>query len=130
MQGKLHEALEGLLNLEKTARQAEDIAALRASCSAILTACYDAKEWKLLEEHVVLLSKRRGQMRQVRGEMGLSHGQGLSHGSTAVKEGADAAGALGEAAWVSQSVLLSNGGGRAASPFWEVVSVWNLVLVL
>lgn len=64
-QGKLHEALEGLLNLEKVARQAEDISALRASCSAILTACFNAREWKLLEEHVVLLSKRRGQLRQV-----------------------------------------------------------------
>jgi hypothetical protein len=64
-QGKLHEALEGLLNLEKTARQAEDIAALRAACSAVLAACFSAREWKLLEEHVVLLSKRRGQLRQV-----------------------------------------------------------------
>ncbi|GBF93932.1 26S proteasome non-ATPase regulatory subunit 12-like [Raphidocelis subcapitata] len=63
--GKLHEALEGLLNLEKTARQAEDIAALRAACSAVLAACYSAKEWKLLEENIVLLSKRRGQLRQV-----------------------------------------------------------------
>ncbi|KIZ02997.1 26S proteasome non-ATPase regulatory subunit 12 [Monoraphidium neglectum] len=64
-QGKLNEALEGLLNLEKSARQAEDIGALRAACSAVLTACFDAGEWKLLEENVVLLSKRRGQLRQV-----------------------------------------------------------------
>lgn len=63
--GKLHAALEGLLNLEKAARVAEDIAASRAACSAIVEACYDAKDWKLLEEHVVLLSKRRGQLRQV-----------------------------------------------------------------
>jgi len=47
------------------ARQAEDIAALRTSCAAVLTACFNAKEWTLLEEHVVLLSKRRGQLRQV-----------------------------------------------------------------
>lgn len=64
-QGKLQEALDGLLNLEKAARQAEDIAALRAACGAVLTACYEAKDWKLLEENVVLLSKRRGQLRQV-----------------------------------------------------------------
>jgi hypothetical protein len=31
----------------------------------VLAACFGAGEWKLLEEHVVLLSKRRGQMRQV-----------------------------------------------------------------
>lgn len=67
-QGKLHEALEGLLNLEKAARQAEDIAALRAACGAVLSACFDAAEWKLLEENVVLLSKRRGQLRQVRAQ--------------------------------------------------------------
>eukprot|EP00877_Chromochloris_zofingiensis_P012276 jgi/Chrzof1/7301/Cz02g18120.t1 len=64
-QGKLHEALEGLLTLEKTARLAEDVTASKASCSAILDACYQAKEWKLLEEQVVLLAKRRGQLKQV-----------------------------------------------------------------
>lgn len=66
LQGKLHEALEGLLTLEKTARLAEDVTASKASCSAILDACYQAKEWKLLEEQVVLLAKRRGQLKQVR----------------------------------------------------------------
>ena len=63
--GKLHEALEGLLNLEKAARQAEDIVALRAACGAVVAACFNARDWKLLEENVVLLSKRRGQLRQV-----------------------------------------------------------------
>lgn len=60
------QCLEGLLNLEKTARVAEDVTASKAACSAILEVCYKAKNWKLLEEHIVLLSKRRGQLKQVR----------------------------------------------------------------
>lgn len=45
---------------------AEDVTASKAACSAILEVCYKAKNWKLLEEHIVLLSKRRGQLKQVR----------------------------------------------------------------
>jgi 26S proteasome regulatory subunit N5 len=54
-----------LLNLEKTARLAEDITASKLSCTTILTVCFEAKDWKLLEENVVLLAKRRGQLKQV-----------------------------------------------------------------
>jgi 26S proteasome regulatory subunit N5 len=64
-QGNLNGSLDALLTLEKTARMAEDITACKASCSAIVTVCYEAKQWKLLEENVVLLSKRRGQLKQV-----------------------------------------------------------------
>uniref|UniRef100_A0A7S0WTH9 PCI domain-containing protein n=1 Tax=Chlamydomonas leiostraca TaxID=1034604 RepID=A0A7S0WTH9_9CHLO len=63
-QGKLHEALEGLLNLEKMSRLAEDITAAKASCSAVLEVCYQAKQWKLLEEQIMLLAKRRSQLKQ------------------------------------------------------------------
>lgn len=63
-QGKLHEAIEGLLNLEKSARLAEDITATKACCSEILTVCYNAKDWKMLEEQIMLLSKRRSQLKQ------------------------------------------------------------------
>lgn len=65
MQGKLHEALEGLLNLEKMSRLAEDITATKACCSAVLLICFEAKDWKLLEEQIMLLSKRRSQLKQV-----------------------------------------------------------------
>lgn len=67
MQGKLQEAVEGLLNLEKTARIAEDITATKACCSAILAVCFNAKDFKLLEEQIMLLSKRRSQLKQVCG---------------------------------------------------------------
>eukprot|EP00798_Chlamydomonas_sp_ICE-L_P019746 gene19746-26438_t len=63
-QDKLHAALEGLLNLEKSSRLAEDITATKACCTAILTACFEAKDWKLLDENVILLSKRRSQLKQ------------------------------------------------------------------
>jgi 26S proteasome regulatory subunit N5 len=59
------QCLEGLLNLEKTARVAEDVTASKAACHAVLEVCFKAKDWKLLEEHIVLLSKRRGQLKQV-----------------------------------------------------------------
>jgi hypothetical protein len=65
-QGKLNESVEALLNLEKMARQGEDITATKATCSAILEVCFEAKQWKLLEENILLLSKRRSQLKQVR----------------------------------------------------------------
>lgn len=64
-QGKVQEALQGLLNLEKSARNAEDVTACKECCKAVLDVCYEAKDWKLLEEQVVLLAKRRGQLKQV-----------------------------------------------------------------
>uniref|UniRef100_A0A7R9YZL2 PCI domain-containing protein n=1 Tax=Chlamydomonas euryale TaxID=1486919 RepID=A0A7R9YZL2_9CHLO len=61
---KLHEALEALLNLEKSSRLAEDVTATKACCSAILSTCFEAGDWKMLEEHIMLLSKRRSQLKQ------------------------------------------------------------------
>lgn len=66
LQGKLTEALEAMLVLEKSARQGEDITATKATCSAILEICFEAKKWGLLEENILLLSKRRSQLKQVR----------------------------------------------------------------
>jgi hypothetical protein len=61
---QLHAALESLLGLEKSSRLAEDITATKACCSAVLEACFHARDWKSLEEHVTLLAKRRGQLKQ------------------------------------------------------------------
>lgn len=80
VQGKLHEALEGLLNLEKMSRLAEDITAAKASCSAVLEVCYQAKQWKLLEEQIMLLAKRRSQLKQVGSTRAIWVSQGLWHG--------------------------------------------------
>ncbi len=65
LQGDLTAALECLLSLEKQHRLGEDITATKLCCTAILDALYEAKEWKLLNEHILLLAKRRSQLKQV-----------------------------------------------------------------
>lgn len=64
-QGSVGDALEGLLNLEKVQRLAENSRATKLCCTAILEICYGAKDWKLLNEHIILLAKRRSQLKQV-----------------------------------------------------------------
>lgn len=61
----MSQAVEGLLNLEKSSRLAEDITATKACCSAVLDVCSEAKNWRALEENVLLITKRRGQLKQV-----------------------------------------------------------------
>ncbi len=51
--------------MEKQHRLAEDITATKKCCTAILDVLYQAKEWKLLNEHILLLAKRRSQLKQV-----------------------------------------------------------------
>lgn len=53
------------MNLEKTARLAEDVTATKAACIGVLELCFQAKQWKLLEEQILLLTKRRSQLKQV-----------------------------------------------------------------
>jgi hypothetical protein len=54
-----------MLNLEKSARLAEDVTATKAACIGVLELVYQAKQWKLLEEQILLLAKRRSQLKQV-----------------------------------------------------------------
>eukprot|EP00898_Chlorokybus_atmophyticus_P002570 jgi/Chlat1/3313/Chrsp22S03479 len=62
--GQLPEALEKLLAVEKHARLAGEITATRTVVVAIVRLCFDAKDYKALNEHIVLLSKRRAQLKQ------------------------------------------------------------------
>ncbi|GLI67665.1 hypothetical protein VaNZ11_011918 [Volvox africanus] len=62
--GQLASAIESLLNLEKSSRLAEDVTATKACCAAILDVCYEARDWRALEENVILLTKRRSQLKQ------------------------------------------------------------------
>jgi hypothetical protein len=64
-QGSVADALEGLLALEKAQRLAENSRSTKLCCQAILEVCFDARDWKLINEHVVLLAKRRSQLKQV-----------------------------------------------------------------
>ena len=66
VQGKLQEALDTLLNMEKQHRLAEDYTATTACCRAVLDITFDSGDWKLLNENLLVLSKRRSQLRQVR----------------------------------------------------------------
>ncbi|KAL2521388.1 26S proteasome non-ATPase regulatory subunit 12-like protein A [Forsythia ovata] len=62
--GNLDAQIEALLNVEKQMRQAGDVAGTRKSVNDILQLCFDARAWKTLNDQIVLLSKRRGQLKQ------------------------------------------------------------------
>jgi 26S proteasome regulatory subunit N5 len=60
----LHEALEQLLNLEKQTRMAADMKSTSHILVQMIKLCFRLNEWKLLNEYLVILSKRRGQLKQ------------------------------------------------------------------
>ncbi|KAL8671671.1 MAG: hypothetical protein Q9168_003819 [Polycauliona sp. 1 TL-2023] len=62
-------ALEKLAALEKSARQASDLATTSRSLVAIITICKDSGDWPLLDEQVLLLSKKHGQLKQATTKM-------------------------------------------------------------
>ena len=64
-QGKYSEAVESLLTLEKQSRLSEDITSTKMCCKAILEVLYNAEDWQQLNEHILLLAKRRSQLKQV-----------------------------------------------------------------
>lgn len=64
--GNLDAEIEQLLNAEKHARLAGEIAATRNAVTEILRLCFEARAWNTLNDQIVLLSKRRGQLKQVR----------------------------------------------------------------
>ena len=76
--------MEALLNIEKTQRrvrgrarqlrrsaalsppaQAADVTGTKMAVVALVRACFQAKAWPALNEHVLLVSKRRSQLTQV-----------------------------------------------------------------
>lgn len=61
--GKLREAIDGLLPLEKKARIASDAHSTSRLLEAIVQMCFDAKDWDALGEYVTLLTKRRGALK-------------------------------------------------------------------
>ncbi|KAK8660272.1 hypothetical protein V6N13_051203 [Hibiscus sabdariffa] len=60
----LEAAIDQLLNVEKQMRLAGDVAATRKAVTEILQLCFEAKDWKSLNEQIVNLSKKRGQLKQ------------------------------------------------------------------
>ncbi|MCJ1248651.1 hypothetical protein MMC30_005869 [Trapelia coarctata] len=57
-------ALEKLSLLEKHTRQASDLASTSRLLVAIVTICKESGDWGLLNEQVLLLSKKHGQLKQ------------------------------------------------------------------
>lgn len=62
--GKIHDALDQLLALEKLTRTGADMISTSRVLVAIVEICFQAKNWSALNEHIVILSKRRSQLKQ------------------------------------------------------------------
>ncbi|KAJ7945308.1 26S proteasome non-ATPase regulatory subunit 12 [Quillaja saponaria] len=62
--GNLDAAIEQLLNVEKQMRLEGDVAGTKKAATDILQLCFEGRAWKTLNDQIVLLSKRRGQLKQ------------------------------------------------------------------
>uniref|UniRef100_A0A803QZW7 PCI domain-containing protein n=2 Tax=Cannabis sativa TaxID=3483 RepID=A0A803QZW7_CANSA len=60
----LEATIEQLLNVEKQMRLAGDVAGTKKAATDILQLCFEARAWKTLNEQIIVLSKRRGQLKQ------------------------------------------------------------------
>ncbi|GAA6083412.1 26S proteasome non-ATPase regulatory subunit 12, partial [Tachysurus ichikawai] len=69
LEGRLQEAVENLLSLEKQTRTASDMVSTSRILVAIVQMCYEAKDWDALNENIMLLSKRRSQLKQAVAKM-------------------------------------------------------------
>ncbi|KAK3806341.1 MAG: PCI domain-containing protein [Benniella sp.] len=62
--GNLTKALEQLLTLEKQTRSSADLASSTRVLKRFIQLTFEAKDWKLMQEYIVLLSKKHGQLKQ------------------------------------------------------------------
>eukprot|EP00922_Rhytidocystis_sp_ex-Travisia-forbesii_P055631 GHVS01082402.1.p1 GENE.GHVS01082402.1~~GHVS01082402.1.p1 ORF type:complete len:470 (+),score=72.75 GHVS01082402.1:31-1440(+) len=62
--GRLQEAIDELLVLEKKSRQSSDAKSCSRICSEILTLYREAGDWVTLREYVTLLCRKRGQLKK------------------------------------------------------------------
>ncbi|KAG5241691.1 26S proteasome regulatoryfamily protein [Salix suchowensis] len=60
----LEAAIEQLQIVEKQMRLAGDVAGTKKAVTEILQLCFEAKDWKTLNDQITLLSKKRGQLKQ------------------------------------------------------------------
>lgn len=60
----LTEALEMLINLEKQTRTGADMHSTAKVLVCIVQICYEAKNWTILNEHIIMLTKKRSQLKQ------------------------------------------------------------------
>ena len=57
--------IEEFLNVEKQMRHSGDVAGTKKASTDILELCFKAGAWKTLNDQILVLSKRRGQLKQV-----------------------------------------------------------------
>lgn len=62
--GNVQEAIDQLLALEKQTRTGADMASTARILVTVVQICFEAKNWTALNDHIVLLSKRRSQLKQ------------------------------------------------------------------
>lgn len=62
--GQTQDAIDKLLALEKQTRQASDLPSTSRLIVKIVTICKESGDWGLLNEQVLLLSKKHGQLKQ------------------------------------------------------------------
>ena len=60
----LQKGIDKILALEKQSRQNSDLATTSRALVAIVTICKDAGDWSMLNEQLLLLSKKHGQLKQ------------------------------------------------------------------
>lgn len=60
----MQSALDRLGVLEKQTRQASDTASTTRILTAVVRLCYEAGDWKQLQEQLLLFSKKHGQIKQ------------------------------------------------------------------
>ena len=65
--GKLSQAIEQLLALEKQTRTGGDAISNGRVLVQIVSLCFKAKDFKQLNEHIAVLSKKHGFLKLVRG---------------------------------------------------------------
>lgn len=57
--------IESLLNVEKQMRLNGDVAGTKKAAIDILKLCFENRAWKTMNDQIAVLSKRRGQLKQV-----------------------------------------------------------------
>ena len=62
--GQTQEAVDKLLALEKQTRQSSDLPSTSRLIVSLVTICKNSGDWSLLNEQVLLLSKKHGQLKQ------------------------------------------------------------------
>ncbi|XP_071697525.1 26S proteasome non-ATPase regulatory subunit 12 homolog A-like [Rutidosis leptorrhynchoides] len=64
-ESSLDAQIESLLNIEKQMRLNGDVAGTKKAAIDIIQLCFEKRAWKTLNDQIVVLSKRRGQLKQV-----------------------------------------------------------------